>query len=238
MKQQGSRLSRTLEHQSKKQLYIFLGGFVLIILFLALFGFQILDYIGTFMIPDQNSETNSEQVITAVTPPTLTSLPNATNNEVISVKGAVIDGNGTVELFVNGRKEGTQKITKDTTFEFKNVRLKEGENTIKARYAIDSRTSDFTKDYIVTLMKEPPILEELSPQEGTEFKRGDQRIEVTGKTNPQNTVTVNGFRAVVDEDGAFSYFLTLIEGDNTIQVIATNPPGAQTTKEIKVAYHP
>lgn len=113
-----------------------------------------------------------------------------------------------------------------------------GQNTIKARALVGDRKSDFSKDYLVLYSKEPPKIEEVSPGDGTEFKRGDQDIRVSGKTDPFASVTVNDFVAIVDENGNFSYFLKLNEGENKIIIKAKNKAGKESTKELTVRFSP
>lgn len=238
MAKKGSRLTRTLEHQSKKQLYIFIAATILILTTLAIFSTQILDIIGSFMINDQDDSAKQEETIKAITPPHFADIPKATETGVISISGNVSEKDGTIEIFVNNRKAITQDIKGRTSFDIQNISLNEGENVIKGRYVFTDRKSAFTKDYIVHYTTEAPKIEDVSPNDGAEFKRGDQEIEVKGKTDPQNTVTVNDFRAVVGTTGDFSYFLRLSEGDNTIRITATSPTGKETVKEIKVSYRP
>lgn len=238
MAKKGSRLTRTLEHQSKKQLYIFIAATILILTTLGIFSTKILDIIGSFMISDQDNSANQEETIKAITPPHFANIPKATETGVITISGNVSEVNGTIEIFVNNRKAVTQTIEEKTSFTIQNISLNEGENIIKGRYVFTDRKSAFTKDYIVHYTTEAPKIEDISPNDGSEFKRGDQEIEVKGKTDPQNTVTVNDFRAIVGTNGDFSYFLRLNEGDNTIKVTATSPTGKETVKEITVSYRP
>ncbi len=239
MSTNASRLSRSVEHQSKKQLYIFFLGSIIVIILFAVFSTWILDFIGTHMIRDESeNESTSNRQLEVVAPPIFSSIPRASSTGTITLSGNVVSPNGTVEILVNNKKAATQKIESDTTFTIKNIKLSEGENTIKGQYTVGERTSEFTKDYIVLFSKEPPKIEIEHPGEGTEFKRGDQDIDVRGKTDVHNTVTVNGFRAVVDEDGTFSYLLKLNEGENTIIIKAVNPANAETEKSVKVTYRP
>lgn len=236
---QGSRLSRTLEQQSKKQLYIFLFSSLVLIAASIFFGPRILDFIGTYMIGSgSDQQATDENKIEFVAPPQFSSIPRASETNVISLSGTTTSSNATVEIFVNNRKEASVEVSKNNTFEFKNIKLQEGQNILKGRTIVGDRKSDYTKDYIVIFSKEPPKIEEVSPGDGSEFKRGDQEIRVQGKTEPQNTVTVNNFRAIVDENGNFSYYLRLNEGENKISIKAVNVAGKETVKEITVRFSP
>lgn len=60
------------------------------------------------------------------------------------------------------------------------------------------------------------------------------QTEVTGRTNPGNTVTLNGAPAQVAQDGSFKGNVTLKEGLNTIVGEAKNAAGMTTRKMITV----
>lgn len=239
MAKKGSRLTRTLERQSKKQLFIFIFASILIITVLGFFSTTIIDTIGNLMIADDSErDIANEHTVQPVTPPHFDNLPQATDSDSLNITGNVSRENGTVEIFVNNRKASSQEVKSGTEFEFRGIKLNEGENTVKGRYILNDRASEFTKIYVIHYTKEPPKLDEVSPSDGEEFKRGDQEIEVKGKTEPNNTVTVNDFRAIVNTQGEFSYFFKLNEGSNTIRIKATSPTGKETVKELKVSYHP
>ncbi|PIZ00779.1 hypothetical protein COY62_01105 [bacterium (Candidatus Howlettbacteria) CG_4_10_14_0_8_um_filter_40_9] len=60
-------------------------------------------------------------------------------------------------------------------------------------------------------------------------------LVVTGTTNnPENTVNVNGNPADVSEDGSFQYKLTLIEGENPIDVEAISKGGKSTATSTNI----
>ena len=66
----------------------------------------------------------------------------------------------------------------------------------------------------------------------------DQIVVVTGKTIPQATVTVNGVRVLVDEDGIFSTLVRMSVGSNTIEVLARNTDGRSLNANRTVDYSP
>ncbi len=239
MAKQGSRLTRSLERQSKKQLYIFVAATIIILTTLGVFSTKILDAIGSVMISDEDRNSSTqEQTVAPVTPPHFDEIPSATQTNTIKITGSVSREDGTVEIFVNNRKVSTKKIESNRKFEITGIKISEGENAVKGRYILGDRKSEFTRDYIVHFTKEAPKIDGVSPSDGAEFKRGDQEIVVRGTTEPLNTVTVNDFIAIVNQQGEFSYFLRLNEGDNTIRIKAVSPTGQETVKELKVTYHP
>lgn len=59
-----------------------------------------------------------------------------------------------------------------------------------------------------------------------------------GATNPDNVVSVGGEVVEVDEDGNFTVVVTLEEGPNVIEVIASNFDGEEVDTLITVIYFP
>ena len=102
----------------------------------------------------------------------------------------------------------------------------------------NNKGSEFSQDYKISYLKGEPKLEIGFPSDGASFTKADQEINVSGTTDPDNTVKVNDFIAIVDTNGNFSYFLKLKEGENKIKIVATNPAGKTSEKEITVSYSP
>jgi len=75
------------------------------------------------------------------------------------------------------------------------------------------------------------------PQNETVTK--DSLISVAGHTSPDAIVSVNGnIVKAIDGDGNFNSVVTLVEGPNLIEVIATDLVGNQATQIITVVYAP
>ncbi len=238
MAQSSSRLNRHQTRESRRQIYFYIAVIVILLVVVLTFGTKIIEFIGnaTYLIRGDSEETE-ENSITLIQSPDIDPLPEAVSTDVLEIKGSVLEEGGIVELFVNGQKEDIEKISGETSFTF-SVKLEEGENKIKARYRVARRASEFSSERVVIYYQDKPKLEEISPSDGQTFKRGDERIEIRGKTDIDNTVTVNGFRAVVDQSGNFSYFLKLNSGENTVTIVAKNKAGSEEKREIKVNYSP
>ena len=234
-----SRLTKHIEKQRKKQLILSLIGIIVLLFLLLRFAPMILDGIGSLLLTvNENKEiTEPTKSVSILSAPTLTADFKATESSRISIEGTSSSNEGTIELYVNDLAQEEIKLT-EKRFTLKNVKLTNGENIIKARLVINNKRSDFSDDLVILKTDEKIQIEELSPSDGQEFKRGDERIEISGKTAPTNKVTVNGFRAIVDQDGKFSYMLQLHEGDNEIKVIAESPSGKKDEKTIKVKFTP
>lgn len=237
--QNSSRLNRTSKEKLKKQ-SIFFGIAILVLLgILFQLGPFLLDSAGTFI--SKFGKPTNEIVIddkNTLETPLIVSIPEATNSARIHVLGNSVYTDAQIELYINGTEYDTTPLSADQKFIFDEVILKEGTNLIKVRVKKDGSVSEFTRNYSVTYNPGDAKLELTSPSENTEFKRGDETIQVAGKTDPDSTVSVNGSIAIVDADGNFSYHLKLSEGDNTISVDAQSAGGKTINKTIKVTYKP
>lgn len=76
-------------------------------------------------------------------------------------------------------------------------------------------------------LNQSPRLTIESPKDQT--MTTDKRVDVLGQTDPDATVTVNGFSVVVRSDGNFFSQVTLEPGVNTLTVVATSRFGKATT---------
>lgn len=229
-----------MEKKSKKQLVLFSIGILLILALIVKYGIDAITGFGnvTNKLNKNNSSDNSSSIsLDRIDPPLITQLPNAVQQNKITVTGTTTQTGGSVELFVNNKSFGKADVD-GQEFTFQNVQLTAGDNILKVRQTVNNKSSDFSRDFHITYAKEPPKLDISFPTDGEKFGHGDQEIDVTGKTGPQNKVTVNTFWAIVDDQGNFTYHLTLNQGDNAINVEATNPAGVKTDKTLHVTFNP
>lgn len=96
--------------------------------------------------------------------------------------------------------------------------------------AASAKTVSFTVDTI------PPTLTLTNPVDGLITNKA--ALVVSGKTDDVTskpvTVTINGTSVTVNSDGSFSKEITLVNGSNTITVVATDKAGKTTTVTRKV----
>lgn len=148
----------------------------------------------------------------------------------------------TIKLTVNGTAVAADEITKkpiaggyECTYTPKSA-LRNGENTIKVEVldndgnAAEAKTASFTIDTI------PPTLSVSAPADG--LVTNQTSITVSGTTDDATskpvTVTVNGEKIAVGENGTWSKVFTLNPESNTITVVATDKAGKSTTVTRKV----
>lgn len=233
-----SRLTRTQARQTKKQIIVFSIAIVITLFVFINFGPTVLTAVGGILSGKKNTFTlpSSKNVLDA---PSINQPFTATDSAKIKISGKTSYKEAEVELFVNDSSENMVSVRDDGSFVFDNVPLQQGDNILKVRVTKGKDLSDFSSDYLIKLLKSgAPKLDVSFPQDNATLQKGDQEINVTGTTDSENSVTVNGFVAIVDSSGNFSYYLKLNEGDNSINIVAQNPAGRSTTKTLKVTFKP
>lgn len=234
-----SRLTRRIEKQNKNQLYLYIIGIIIFLVAILELGPMLIAFIGNAIdLINPKSQQTVNLSNAPLQAPTLDNLPFATPSSKITISGKSFYNTGEIELYVNDSLYKKVDVNENGEFSFENVSLSEGENKIKARQIKDGKKSDYSEEHTISYIKNQPKLDVDSPSDKATFKKADQEITVSGKTDPDNKVTVNGFIAIVDSVGNFSYVLRLNEGENKIKIEATNPVDMKTTKEISVSYNP
>ncbi len=232
-----SRLSKTAEKKTKKQLYLSVAGIIIVIFLLIKFGIPALVNFSLFLSTLQGNQSNAtpENNKQVIAPPVLTQEFTATNSASITVNGTALTKQ-TIQLYVNDDLVDTTTTKDDGTFSFKGVNLTQQQNTIKARVKIDKKLSDFSDPLLISYVQKAPSLTLDSPSDGQSFPHDQSSVTVKGKTDPDVRITINDFWAIVDSKGNYSYSLHLQNGDNQIHVVATDVAGNKTEKQIKVTY--
>ena len=82
----------------------------------------------------------------------------------------------------------------------------------------------------------PLSLQIQSPQDGAIVN--SPQINVSGTASPGEVVSVNDSVIVVGADGKFNAAISLDQGPNLIEVVASNDTGNQTSIELTVIYEP
>ncbi len=83
---------------------------------------------------------------------------------------------------------------------------------------------------------EPVTLQVLSPQDDVIVST--QKVIVTGTASPGAVVTVNDDILIAGPDGKWQDTVTLTEGLNLIEIIASNTSGSEASIELTVTYEP
>jgi hypothetical protein len=223
-----SRLSRYQEKLLAKKLLLALFGSVGLIVLLWFFGFRLL--VGLSIVADflkgPVKQGQGQSVI--VQPPVLDELPEATNSAEITVSGRA-DAGQTLIVYLNDNEVRKLTVPEDGNFKIQNIQVKEGDNIITAE-SLDAQNNRSEKSNIIRvyIKRKNPVLDLGNPGSDTTIYGDNNIINISGKTEDGNTVTVNGRIAVVKPDGTFIYSYPLSEGDNRLEIIATDPAGNST----------
>ncbi len=232
-----SRLTEHIQDETKKNIALTVLGIVALVAVLWIFGVPMLIGFSTTIDKIKNTDeiTPAESNdLNYVAPPTLDALPDATNSAEIVVSGYATNKDQ-INLYVNGSLVDKTTTESDKSFTFRDVTLDSGKNEIKVKaVAKNKKQSDYSNEVIITYSNKPPEITIDSPQDGQKISKDNRNITVTGKTSDGVKVTVNGFWAIEQAGGKFSYDMVLAEGDNTIKIEAVDDGGNKTAKEIKV----
>ncbi len=231
------RSGRLEEKRQKRRLTVAIAGMLGIVVFFAFFGVKIL--VGFSLLVDRLRGSTPAQQITQslLLPPILDPLPTATNSATLNITGFGTDGTDVI-IYVNEKEEEKVTVEKNGTFETLLSSLSEGSNTISSR-ATDGKgnVSDPSNVLTVLIKKKPPILELTAPADNASVTGDNNKILVSGKTEENASITINSRVVVVKGDYTFTYDFPLNEGENKLNIVATDLAGNTTTIERKATYH-
>ncbi|MDN4608070.1 S8 family serine peptidase [Sporosarcina highlanderae] len=165
--------------------------------------------------------------------PQITTSGKVTNNANVVVEGKA-SPTTTITLKNNGNDVETVTIGEDGKFSFPIV-LAEGENVFTAVSSLNGRVTGESAPVTFVLDTKKPVLSITSPKSGSKTKA--ETVTVTGKVSDTNlsTVTVNGQKAAVADNGTYSKRILLDEGENLITVVATDAAGNEETKTATIS---
>lgn len=167
--------------------------------------------------------------------PVLTNPPTSTKESKVTLSGnaaphvgvVLFDGKGNALLVVNANDKGE--------FTFSDVAIGEGATTFVLRAADSSFRFSFPTRLTVTRDTTAPQLEVNSLQGAT--VTGSNTV-LTGKAEPNSTITVNGVQTAVGADGTWSATVALKPGANQVTIAATDAAGNTTTETQTIQYAP
>lgn len=157
--------------------------------------------------------------------PVISAPPDFTDSASLTVSGFAAS-NSEVIFVVNGREAQNVSANEDGSFEA-SLSLTEGENSIAAYSKIEDNESPVSRQLVVVLDTEIPDIEVTSPEEGQSFNLKDESIAVSGKTDPEAKVYLNGRLIFPNAEGEFSTRYQLQSGEQTITIQAIDQAGNQ-----------
>jgi len=233
-----SQTNKNLSYRElQKKLLLNLMGIMVVILVVLLSLFVFAPKIGfLFGLVSKYRNEEGYRPQSKVAVPNFTNLPTAVKEPQTKLAGYAQTG-ATVILFVNGPEAARTVTGSDGRFEFTDVKLNEGRNTLFAK-AEDNKgiVSENTDLFYITYDKTMPEIKDLSPKDGDTVRNLDKRITITGKINEKAVITINGKTAVQKPDFSFDFLLGVDEGSVKIKIEVTDEAGNKTEKEITVKY--
>ena len=218
--------------QQRSRYYVILS--LLLTLALLKWGFPlIVEIIGR--TGGSSSSTTTEDFLPPQ-PPVLAALPEATNSGRLKIEGYT-EAEAELTIWLNEELEATDDADDEGNF-IVWIELDEGKNEISVKAKDEAGNESFSATKKVEWDKEPLEMSVDNPQDGSEyFGQQNQTIEVNGLVNkPTAKVTINGLYTNINSEGVFSHALRLSEGDNIIEVVATDPAGNTSTVSLNVRY--
>ena len=151
---------------------------------------------------------------------------------------ALTNVSGTTEPGATVTVNGASAAVNATTGRFSHdIVLAEGANTITV-VARDTAGNTATDARSVTLDTTAPSLTVTAPAQGSRVATNS--VQVTGTTDADATVSVNGISAPVSSIGGFDVTIVLLDGHHTVTIVATDPAGnhGQVVRTIDVGPAP
>lgn len=234
-----SRLQRKREKESLKQAVKYLLLIFLVLYLMIKLGLPALIKMAGFFGDIRSSgEPIEKQDELPPMIPRLLPLPEATPSAELNVAGYAEAGS-TIQLYVRGISADETVADNDGNFEFKGIHLREGENEIYV-VARDDRgnMSDESKTWTVTVDTSTPELRIDQPDKDDKFFDKDSPITVSGMTEENVDLTVNGRFVMVRNDGSWETKVDLSEGGNEIEVRAVDEAENERSETVTVNYTP
>lgn len=168
--------------------------------------------------------------------PVLAALPEATNSGRLKIEGYT-EAKAELSVWLNDELEATDTADEEGNFVIW-IELDEGKNMIAVKAKDEAGNESYSATKKVEWDKEPLEMSVDNPQDGSEyFGQQNETIEVKGLVSKSEArVTINGLYTSVDSEGVFSHALRLSDGENTIEVKATDPAGNTNTINLSVRY--
>lgn len=191
-------------------------------------GIPVLAKLAIFLADKSPDETKETSI---VVPPVLNALPEATNSGELVVSGFTTEGLR-VTLYLNGKAQKEIGADEDGEFEL-DLTLRNGSNRISAQAADDKgNQSQKSEEMTVVLDQSDPeiIIDE------PEAVVHEKIFRAEGMVDESVSLMINGRLATQKSDNSFSATVNLNQGENEIEIIATDRAGNITRKILRVSF--
>lgn len=224
------------EELSKKFITTMMAILGIVLFVVLVFVFFAPTFGSIFGYLSKNRNDDSSVVSVRMRPPTLTNVQTATNQTQINLSGYATEGD-VIKLYVNGPEVAQTTTGADGIFEFSNVGLIKGRNTVFAK-AVNNKNeeSDPGETFTIILDTEEPEITIESPKDGETVRNLDKRITITGTIDEKATLKINDRFVIQKPDLSFEFTLGVKSGETEIKIEATDEAGNKNEETIKVKY--
>ncbi len=234
------RLSGRNYRSTKKKFYIYLllgvlGLYLTFAWILPLF----VNGIGTIrdmVTPDKIASPDPILNGESLAPPVLNVPFEATSTARVNIEGYANLGE-TVELFVDDTSKKEVTVDSNGKFRIEGIQLSIGSNTIYAKTKKGSTTSLPSKSFVVIYDIDKPTLKLNEPEDGKQIT-GDRNLKISGTTDSDSYIFINGNQVAVDSKGDFLITRQLSDGANIFEIKGTDKAGNTTTITRTVNFTP
>mgnify|MGYP000462908736 CR=1 FL=1 len=233
-----TRLQRKQEKDKLKQAVKYLALTLTLLFLLIKFGLPWLVNLVAFWGRLKTNQQPIEIEQKLITPPKLDYIPEATNSSSLNISGWS-QPETTIKLYIKNINVKETISDRQGWFEFKNIHLAEGESEIYVE-ATDNQgnLSQPSNSLLIIVDSQKPEISLNQPKENERFFDKDNPITISGQTEPNSKVTVNGRFAMINNEGRFEVEVYLTEGDNQLEIISLDQAGNETRKNLTVSYTP
>lgn len=236
---QSSFLVKRSEKKAKRRLLLTLFIGVVFLFFFLTWALPML--IGSLSILNKFKPLPKKEVPISenatISPPVLNIPFEATSTAKIIIKGYATPASK-VEIYVDQQVSGDTQTDKDGSFTIENINLNIGTNNIYGQTVDEKGNKSLpSKPIFIIYNNEKPTIEINEPTDNQVIK-GDKEVKVSGKTHPQDSISVsiNGSKVIVDGNGHFSQTIEINDGENNIIVIAKDIAGNTTQLTRKIIF--
>ena len=230
---------RSLKHnesRAKKRLIITIVGILIVsyVFFVWILPF-VIGQLSFLNKKNTTVDVESLKIDEAIAPPVLYIPYEATNSASLEFSGYAAPLSK-VELYIDGEIKNQTTTDSEGKFTTSPVALNLGTNNISAVTINDADKKSLpSKNIKLYYSNEKPKLEISEPADGAQLS-GDKKVKVAGKTDVNNSVTVNGSTVIIDSEGAFQTVVALNDGENTLTIRASNTFGNTEETSRKVNF--
>lgn len=192
-------------------------------------------FISDRIRPAKDKEVSAAENPT-LAPPTLSIPFESTSISPMEVKG--FSSGVKVEIYLDDNLVQTVNVGSDGSFDAAGIELNLGTNNIfgksideKNQASLPSKTVSVEYDNI------KPNLDVSSPEDGKDI-HSERKLNVSGKTDPDAYVFVNGSQAIVQSDGSFNQEISLSDGENNISIKSQDKAKNEMEIDRKINFTP